>query len=160
MIDNIDRMSDAALWKFAALAYVRGARTAPARGRRDAGLDVGRSHALSVARLGPAQARTTTCRQLQTMRYEMEQKLIKVSQGERSDKGNCDLMLKIIKAESEQRALSRSSTPRPRRGERRRLRALLLISRTTASASSLPKRRDHCNTRSSKDHNSGMMPDA
>ena len=49
-------------------------------------------------------ARTFACRQLQTMRYAVEQKCMRVQDGERDlDKGAADLMLKIIKAESDQR---------------------------------------------------------
>ena len=51
-------------------------------------------------------ARTQTVRQLQTARYCLEQRLMRVTDGEREiDKAGAELMLKFIKEESAQRQL-------------------------------------------------------
>lgn len=51
-------------------------------------------------------SRTFTIKSLQTARYTVESKLIRVSDGERDiDKAGCELMLKLIKEESNQRQL-------------------------------------------------------
>jgi len=108
VLENIDRMAEESLWKMAALVYEREVRepraregvASPAWSWKDL-----RSHFLlhvSNDRI----ARVTTCRQLQTMRHCVEQRLIKVDAGEREiDKNTADLLLKIVKSESEQRNL-------------------------------------------------------
>ena len=59
----------------------------------------------------PRIARAATVRQLQTMRYACEQRLMRVDGGEREiDRAGCDLILKIIRAESEQRQALAAAT--------------------------------------------------
>ena len=54
----------------------------------------------------PRIARTNTVSQLQTMRFAVESRLIRNENGERElDKGAAEMMLKIIKAESQERSL-------------------------------------------------------
>jgi hypothetical protein len=54
----------------------------------------------------PRIARTNTVAQLQTMRFAVEARLIRHENGERElDKGAAEMMLKIIKAESQERSL-------------------------------------------------------
>lgn len=54
----------------------------------------------------PRIARTNTVAQLQTMRHAVEARLIRNEGGERElDKGAAEMMLKIIRAESQERAL-------------------------------------------------------
>ena len=57
-------------------------------------------------RRDPRIARTNTVAQLQTMRFAVESRLIRNDNGERElDKGAAEMMLKIIKAESQERSL-------------------------------------------------------
>lgn len=102
----MERMAEEALWKMAALTYVREVQEPRAREgvmTPDWSWKDLRTHFLlhcCDARI----ARLATCRQLQTMRYAVEQRLMRIDGEEREvDKGGCDLMLKIIKAESDQR---------------------------------------------------------
>jgi len=54
----------------------------------------------------PRIARTNTVAQLQTMRFAVESRLIRNENGERElDKGAAEMMLKIIRAESQERSL-------------------------------------------------------
>jgi hypothetical protein len=103
---NMEKMSEDALWKFAALTYVREVQVpcnrenvlVPNWGWKDL-----RTHYL-LHNCSSRIARMATCRQLQTMRYAVDQRLMRINDGEREvDKTGCELMLKIIKAESEQR---------------------------------------------------------
>lgn len=106
--EHMDRMAEEALWKFAVLTYVNEVR-AP-REREGVATpewhwkDV-RTHFL-LHSSDTHIARQQTCRQLQTMRYALEQRLMRVENGEKElDKTGCELMLKIVRAESEQRSL-------------------------------------------------------
>ena len=108
ILENMEKMADEALWKMAALTYVREVQEP----RKREGVitpnwawkDL-RTHFLLHC-CNPRIARVATCRQLQTMRYAVEQRLMRVDGEEKEvDKAGCDLMLKIVKAESDQRAL-------------------------------------------------------
>ena len=124
---HFDKMAEDALWKQAALTYVREVQEPR---RREGGHTPGvRAHSpqphahnsLSLALLTRTFAplvsqwswkdlrshyllhcsdhtisRTFACRQLQTMRYAVEQRMMRVDGDEREiDKGSCDLMLKV-----------------------------------------------------------------
>jgi hypothetical protein len=105
---HFDKMAEDALWKQAALTYVREVQEP----RRREGVHTPgwswkdlRSHYLLHCS-DHTISRTFACRQLQTMRYAVEQRMMRVDGDEREiDKGSCDLMLKIIKEESAQRAI-------------------------------------------------------
>jgi len=96
--DHFDKMSEESLWKMAALTYVREVQEPR---KREGVLSPDwvwkdlRTHFLihcSDARI----ARAQTVRQLQTMRYCVEQRLMRVDNGEREvDRAGCDLMLKV-----------------------------------------------------------------
>tara|TARA_Y100000817_G_scaffold133466_1_gene104452 strand:+ start:788 stop:1855 length:1068 start_codon:yes stop_codon:yes gene_type:complete len=105
---NFEKMQEAALWKQAALCYVREVQEprrregvlTPAWSWKDL-----RSHFLLHCS-DHTIARTFSCRQLQTMRYAVEQRLLRVNGDEREvDKSSCDLLLKIIQAESRERSI-------------------------------------------------------
>jgi hypothetical protein len=105
---HFDKMSEDALWKQAALVYVREVQEPR---KREGVLTPGwswkdlRTHYLLHCSDHHI-SRTFACRQLQTMRYAVEQRMMRVEGDEREiDKGSCDLMLKIIKEESAQRAI-------------------------------------------------------
>lgn len=106
--DHMNKMAEEALWKMAALTYVREVQEP----RRREGVlspdwawkDV-RSHFLLHCSDNTI-ARTFTVKSLQTARYNIESRLIRVTDGEREvDKAGCELMLKLIKEESAQRQL-------------------------------------------------------
>lgn len=95
---HFEKMSEDALWKQAALVYVREVQEPR---KREGVLTPGwswkdlRSHYLLHCS-DHTIARTFACRQLQTMRYAVEQRLMRVDGDERElDKGSCDLMLKV-----------------------------------------------------------------
>lgn len=108
VIDNMARMSDDALWKFAALEYQI---KVVEKAKREGTLcpewrwpDI-RTHFLLHSK-DPRIARCNTVAQLQTMRFAVESRLIRNEGGERElDKGAAEMMLKIIKAESQERSL-------------------------------------------------------
>ena len=108
VIDNMHRMSEDALWKFAALEYVM---KVAEKAKKEGTLcpewrwpDI-RTHFLLHSK-DPRIARTNTVSQLQTMRFAVESRLIRNENGERElDKGAAEMMLKIIKAESQERSL-------------------------------------------------------
>jgi len=94
----MERMAEEALWKMAALTYVREVQEP----RRREGVltptwawkDL-RTHFLLHC-CDAKIARLATCRQLQTMRYAVEQRLMRIDGEDREvDKGGCDLMLKV-----------------------------------------------------------------
>lgn len=121
--ENMEKMAEEPLWKFAALTYLREVREP----RKLEGVETPewpwkdlRTHFLLHAS-DPRIARLSTCRQLQTMRFAVEQRLMRVENGEKEvDKQGCDLMLKIIKEESAQRtALASLAAPSTAGGARR-----------------------------------------
>lgn len=108
VIDNMTRMADDALWKFAGLEYQlkvvdkakREGTLCPEWGWKDI-----RTHFLLHSK-DPRIARANTVAQLQTMRFAVESRLIRNEDGVRElDTKSADLMLKIIKAESQERSL-------------------------------------------------------
>ena len=94
----MERMAEEALWKMAALTYVREVQEPRAREgvmTPDWSWKDLRTHFLLHC-CDPRIARLATCRQLQTMRYAVEQRLMRIDGEEREvDKGGCDLMLKV-----------------------------------------------------------------
>ena len=105
---NLEMMSEQSLFKMAALIYVREVQEPR---RREGVLTPGwswkdvRCHYLMHCS-DQTIARTFCCRTLQTMRYAVESRLMRVDGGEREiDKTGVDLVLKIIKAESQERTI-------------------------------------------------------
>lgn len=106
--DHMNKMSEEALWKMAALTYVREVQEP----RKREGVlspdwawkDV-RTHFLLHCSDNTI-ARTFTVKSLQVSRLNIEARLMRVTDGEREiDKAGCELMLKLIKEESAQRQL-------------------------------------------------------
>jgi hypothetical protein len=106
--ENIELMSDHALWRHAALKYqleiyeprAREGVVVPKISYKDL-----RTHYL-LHSSDEIIARATTCRQLQTARLTLDSRLIKVENGERElDSKTTDLLLKVIKQESAERSL-------------------------------------------------------
>ena len=96
--DNLTLMSEEALWKSAACVYIREVQEprkregvlTPAWGHKDI-----RSHFLLHCS-DHLIARTFACRQLQTMRMSVEQRLMRVDGDTKEvDKQGCELMLKV-----------------------------------------------------------------
>ena len=111
--DYMDKMSEEALWKMAALTYVREVQEP----RKREGVlspdwswkDV-RTHFLLHCSDNHI-ARTFTVKSIQTARYAVEQRLMRVTDGQRElDKAGAELMLKLIKEESAQRQMLASSS--------------------------------------------------
>lgn len=108
VIDNMARMADDALWKFAGLEYQL---KVVDKAKREGTLcpewrwpDI-RTHFLLHSK-DPRIARTNTVAQLQTMRFAVESRLIRNEDGVRElDTKSADMMLKIIRAESQERSL-------------------------------------------------------
>ena len=106
--DHMNKMSEEALWKMAALTYIREVQEPRKRegvlSPNWAWKDV-RTHFL-VHCSDQQISRTFTVKSLQTARFNVEQRLIRVTDGEREiDKAGAELMLKLIKEESAQRQL-------------------------------------------------------
>lgn len=125
--ENLERMSEEALFKMAAVTYIREIRDPR---KREGVLTPDVRTPLSIAMVqcsrlllgaqwnwkdirshfllhccDPRIARMATVRQLQTMRYAVEQRLMRVTGDDREvDRAGSELMLKIIRAESEQRS--------------------------------------------------------
>ena len=109
--DYISQMTEEALFKMAALCYRR--EVAEPAEREGAPVppwswkDV-RSH-YELHSTGNFVARHKMIRQLQCMRAQAEQRLVRVDNGEKElDRGNADLLLKIVAAESRERVLLES----------------------------------------------------
>lgn len=108
VIDNIHRMAPEALFKFAALKYITDV-VEPAKKEgilspQWAWKDL-RTHFL-LHSSDPRIARASTINTLQTMRQAVENRLVRNDGGDRElDKSSADLMLKIIKSESQERSL-------------------------------------------------------
>jgi len=105
---HLDDMADEALFKSAALTYVREVQEprkkegvlTPSWSWKDL-----RSHYLLHCS-DHVISRTFAVKQLQTMRYALESRLMRVEGGEKTiDKGGAEMMLKVIKAESSERML-------------------------------------------------------
>lgn len=114
--DNIGRMSEENLFKLAALHYKREivascraeGVVAPAWSWKE----IHAHYALHVT--DEAIARTSTIRMLQNMRYHAESRLVRVKAGQKElDKQGSDLVLKIVAAESKERALLQSYLAAP-----------------------------------------------
>ena len=95
---HFEKMAEDALWKQAALVYVREVQEPR---KREGVLTPGwswkdlRTHYLLHCS-DHTISRTFACRQLQTMRYAVEQRMMRVDGDDRElDKGACDLMLKV-----------------------------------------------------------------
>ena len=110
--EHMDSMSEDSLWKQAALCYMREVQEprkregvlTPNWGWKDI-----RSHFLLHVN-DHTIARASTCRQLQTMRFAVEQRLMRTDGNEKElDRAGCDLILKIISAESKERTLLQSA---------------------------------------------------
>jgi hypothetical protein len=108
VVNNFARMEETSLFKLAALVYKRDVQEPRAKegvriprfGWRDA-----RTHFL-LHSTNEQISRAATVRQLQTMRLVVSQRLVRNENGERDlDQRACDLTLKLVKSESEQRAL-------------------------------------------------------
>jgi len=114
--ENIGRMSEQNLFKLAALRYKqdivaqceREGVTAPPWNWKD----MHTHYALHVT--DETIARTSTIRLLQNMRYHAESRLVRVKGSEKElDKQGSDLILKIVAAESKERALLQSYLATP-----------------------------------------------
>jgi len=111
--DNISQMTEDALWKMAALCYRR--EVAEPAEREGAvcppwGWKEVRVH-YEVHATGNFVARHKMIRQLQIMRQQQEQRLVRVDNGEKElDRQGADLMLKICQAESRERQLLEAQT--------------------------------------------------
>lgn len=116
---NVGRMAEVALWKMSALVWklevmepakMEGADVVPWKWR-----DIAAHFRLHTT--NPVVGRTAMINSLTAMRCQVEQRLVRVENGERElDKQSADLVLKIVAAESRERSLLASSLPGAGRG--------------------------------------------
>ena len=106
--DNISQMTEDALWKMAACGYKREVAEPAEREGNEVpawGWKEVRVH-YELHATGNFVARHKMIRQLQNMRSQQEERLVRVDNGEKElDRQGADLMLKIMQAESRERQL-------------------------------------------------------
>lgn len=117
--NNVGRMSETALWKMAALTWKLEV-VEPAKREGVAVVDWAWREVANHFRLHTTNAvvgRTHMIQSLTAMRCQVEQRLVRVENGERElDKTNADLILKILTAESRERTLLATSMGIPASG--------------------------------------------
>jgi len=119
--DNVGRMAESALWKMAALTWIRDV-VEPARREGVHVVDWPWKDIANHFRLhttNPVIGRTAMIQSLTAMRCQVEECLVRVEDGVRTlDKANADLFLKIVAADSRERQLLANSTQPATRGSR------------------------------------------